>query len=48
MMRLALDQARQAAEIGEVPVGAVVYRGGEVLASAHNLRESRADPTAHA
>ncbi len=48
MIRLALEQARQAAETGEVPVGAVVYRGDEVLASAHNLRESHADPTAHA
>lgn len=48
MMRLALAQARQAAQAGEVPVGAVVYRGGEVLASAYNLREGRADPTAHA
>ncbi len=48
MMRLALEQARQAAAIGEVPVGAVVYRGDEVLATAYNLRESTADPTAHA
>ena len=48
MMRLALDQASLAAAMGEVPVGAVVYRGEEVLASAHNLRESQADPTAHA
>ena len=48
MMRLALEQAREAANIGEVPVGAVVYRGDEVLAKAYNLRESTADPTAHA
>jgi len=48
MMRLALAQARLAAEVGEVPVGAVVYQGDDVLALAHNLRESRADPTAHA
>ena len=48
MMRLALEQAQRAAEMGEVPIGAVVYRGDEVLALAHNLRESRADPTAHA
>lgn len=48
MMRLALGQARIAAERGEVPVGAVVYRGDEVLASAYNLRETEADPTAHA
>ncbi|MEM9418566.1 MAG: tRNA adenosine(34) deaminase TadA [Planctomycetota bacterium] len=50
MMRIALDQARCAAELGEVPVGAVVYRleDGQVLARAHNLRENDADPTAHA
>ena len=50
LMRLALEQARVAAAIGEVPVGAVVYRldDGRVLAAAHNLRESAADPTAHA
>ncbi len=48
MMRRALEQARAAAACGEVPVGAVVYRGDEVLASAYNLRETEADPTAHA
>ena len=48
MMRLALAQAALAAERGEVPVGAVVYKGDEVLASAYNLRETEADPTAHA
>lgn len=48
MMRLALEQARCAAEMGEVPVGAVIYRGDEVLAAAHNRREIDADPTAHA
>lgn len=50
LMRLALEQARLAADRGEVPVGAVVYRlsDGQVLAAAHNLRESEADPTAHA
>jgi len=48
MMRLALDQARAAAAVDEVPVGAVVYRGDDVLAAAHNRRELDADPTAHA
>lgn len=48
MMRAAMDQARAASEIGEVPIGAVVYRGEEILAAAHNLRESQSDPTAHA
>lgn len=40
--------AQSAADLDEVPVGAVVYRGEEVLAEAHNLRESLDDPTAHA
>ena len=48
MMRLALEQAKAAVALEEVPVGAVVYRGDEVLAQAHNLRESEQDPTAHA
>ncbi len=48
MMSLALEQARQAAALGEVPVGAVIYRGEEILAQAFNLRESQRDPTAHA
>ena len=47
-MRLALEEARLAAEAGEVPVGAVLVRGGELVCSAHNLRESLGDPTAHA
>jgi tRNA(adenine34) deaminase len=47
-MALALAQARLAADAGEVPVGAVVLIDGEVVAAAHNLRESLADPTAHA
>ena len=48
MMRRAIEQAALAATMGEVPVGAVVYRGDEVLALAHNRRETDADPTAHA
>jgi tRNA(adenine34) deaminase len=48
MMRLALAEARRAAARGEVPVGAVVARQGQVLARAHNLRETARDPTAHA
>ena len=47
-MELALEAARSAAELGEVPVGAVVVREGEVLAVAHNRRELDQDPTAHA
>lgn len=48
MMQRALEQAQTAARESEVPVGAVVYRGDEVLAEAHNLRETSHDPTAHA
>ncbi len=50
MMREALALAQQAAALGEVPVGAVVYRTatGEVLARAHNRRELDSDPSAHA
>lgn len=47
-MRLALREAERAAEHGDVPIGAVVVRDGEVLAAAGNERELRADPTAHA
>jgi tRNA(adenine34) deaminase len=47
-MRLALEEARKASEHGDVPIGAVVVSAGEVLAAAHNERERRADPTAHA
>lgn len=47
-MRLALEAASEAAALGEIPVGAVVVRGGEVLARAGNRRETLADPTAHA
>jgi tRNA(adenine34) deaminase len=47
-MRVALDQARFAAEKGEVPVGAVIVYGERVIAEACNLRESLNDPTAHA
>jgi len=47
-MQLALEEARQAAEEGEVPIGAVVVCGGEVVARAHNRRETDADPSAHA
>lgn len=47
-MELALEQARLAAERGEVPVGAVIESGGEVIAAAGNERERQKDPTAHA
>jgi tRNA(adenine34) deaminase len=47
-MRLALDEAAAAARDGEVPVGAAVTRGGEVLAVARNRMRDLNDPTAHA
>jgi tRNA(adenine34) deaminase len=47
-MRLALREAEHALEHEDVPIGAVVVREGEVLAAAHNERELRQDPTAHA
>jgi tRNA(adenine34) deaminase len=47
-MRLALREAAAAAADGEVPVGAVVVRDGEVVGTGRNEREGRPDPTAHA
>ena len=48
VMRLALEEARAAADEGEVPIGAVVVCDGEVVARAHNRRETDHDPSAHA
>jgi tRNA(adenine34) deaminase len=48
MMRTALDLARSAAGHDDVPIGAVIARGEEVLGAAGNERELRRDPTAHA
>lgn len=47
-MRLALEEARQAMEEGEVPVGALIVRGDEVISAAHNLRETRKTALDHA
>lgn len=47
-MREALAEARAAAALGEVPIGAVVVRAGEIVAKAHNRRELDQDPSAHA
>ncbi|HMG46719.1 MAG TPA: nucleoside deaminase [Allosphingosinicella sp.] len=47
-MRVALDEAAAAARDGEVPVGAVVSRGGELLSAARNRMRDMSDPTAHA
>lgn len=48
MMERAIELARSAAGVNEVPVGAVIYRGEEILAEAANNRESTGDPTGHA
>ena len=47
-MRLAIEEARLAQLGGDVPVGAVIVHGGEVVARAHNEREAKGDPIAHA
>ena len=47
-MRIALDLAREAAQAGEIPVGALVVRNGEILSQARNEREERSDISAHA
>jgi len=47
-MRLALREAERALEHEDVPIGAVIVRDGELVAGAHNERELRQDPTAHA
>ncbi len=47
-MLRALELAREAAALGEVPVGAVVVKGGEIVGEGHNLTRTTSDPTAHA
>ncbi len=47
-IRLALEQAQQAFNEDEAPVGAVIVHRGRVIAAAHNQREQLHDPTAHA
>lgn len=48
MMQRAIKLAKKAATLGEVPVGAIVYKGSKVLAEGYNVRESASDPTGHA
>ena len=48
LMGLALEEARKAAALGEVPVGAVVARNGEVVAATHNTRETEKNALHHA
>ncbi|WP_124726281.1 tRNA adenosine(34) deaminase TadA [Staphylospora marina] len=47
-MKKALEEAEKAEEIGEVPIGAVIVKDGEIIATGYNLRETTHDPTAHA
>ena len=47
-MRVALSEAAKAAELGEIPVGAVIVKDGEILSATHNLCEELHDATAHA
>lgn len=47
-MQMAIEEAKLAFELDEVPVGAVLVKDGFVLAKSHNLRETLSDPTAHA
>lgn len=47
-MHLAIEEARKAAAMGEVPIGAVIEKEGKIIASAHNLREIEQKATAHA
>ncbi|MFO7311010.1 MAG: tRNA adenosine(34) deaminase TadA [Bacillota bacterium] len=47
-MRAALAEAEAAAAKGEIPIGAVIVRDGELIAAGHNLRETERDPTGHA
>ena len=48
LMGVALDEARKAAALGEVPVGAVVARNGQIVAAAHNTRETEKNALHHA
>ncbi|MBE6646237.1 MAG: nucleoside deaminase [Ruminococcaceae bacterium] len=47
-MEIALAEALEAAKEGEIPVGAVIVKDGEIIASAHNNREATGDATGHA
>jgi tRNA(adenine34) deaminase len=47
-MQAAIEEAEKARKIGEVPIGAVIVRNGEIIGRGHNLRETAKDPTLHA
>lgn len=48
MMKRAIELAKKAAAIGEVPIGAVIYKNSKIIAEGYNIRESASDPTGHA
>ncbi|WP_138756134.1 tRNA adenosine(34) deaminase TadA [Paenibacillus sinopodophylli] len=47
-MQAAIEEAKKAEQIGEVPIGAVIVRNNEIIGRGYNLRETQFDPTAHA
>ena len=47
-MKIALQEARKAYDEGEIPVGAIIVKGGEIIGRGHNLKETTKDPTQHA
>ena len=47
-MRIAIEEAQKASDCGEIPIGAVLVLDGEIIARAHNMRETWQDATAHA
>ncbi|MCJ1657074.1 tRNA adenosine(34) deaminase TadA [Staphylococcus sp. NRL 16/872] len=47
-MNLAIEEAKKAQQLGEVPIGAIIVKDNEIIARAHNLRETAQQPTAHA
>ncbi|WCK54598.1 tRNA adenosine(34) deaminase TadA [Aneurinibacillus sp. Ricciae_BoGa-3] len=47
-MAIAIEEAKKAAAIGEVPIGAIIVRNGEIVGSGYNKRETARDPLAHA
>ncbi|MCM3631558.1 tRNA adenosine(34) deaminase TadA [Paenibacillus glycanilyticus] len=47
-MQLAIEEAKKAEQIGEVPIGAILVKDGEIVGRGYNLRETNHDPTAHA
>lgn len=47
-MKLAIEEAKKAQKLGEVPIGAIIVKNNEVIARSHNLRETAQLPTAHA